>query len=863
MGSSKRTGIGFPFAPMCTALVSCALASTMLNASVVPILPTASLGISTDGGTPKTTPEVSALLALNPRGVGNTPLFDVSLGTILQGGTLGGSGDPMLLTAGVLAPSGPVSNEAGSPHSSGILRFADNDFTRPLGVDQPNVSNSTVSEDLAAFAAARAVDLWRTNPTVAWDAGNVPLASGPVSRTGRGMLTTSPYAIERDSGSPILARPSPPPEAITAIFTWDGGGADNKVTTAQNWVGDTVPAANSDIIWAGTTRLNVNVDIGGPANTWTYNSTAGAFVISGAAFTIANGITNNSTATQTINNAITLTLAQTWSAASGNLVFGGDIANGGLLLTIGGGFNTSASGIISGTGGLTKTGAGTLTLFGANSYTGATTVSAGVLNIQNAISLGTTAGGTTVTSGAALQLQGGITVGNEALTLDGTGLSSTGALRNISGNNSWAGAITINSTTRINSDSGTLTLDVVSGNAINGTNDSLQFGGAGNVTVNNAIAIGSGTLTKDGTGTLTLSAANTYTGTTTVSAGILNIRNATSLGTVAGGTTVSNGATLQLQGGITVGLEALNIRGIGASGQTGALVNISGTNNYGGLLTLAGATTLSSNSGILNLTNAGTITGATFGLTLAGTGNGSVASIIGTTTGSLTKSGTGTWTLTGANTFTGATTVNGGTLNLANATGSALGFTSGITVNTGAILLLGGSNQINNIAQIALAGGTFLRGTGFSEGSFNSPGAGALSLTVAGSHVDFGTGTVGTLTFASFAPGAFTLTIDNWSGVAGNVGSLTTDRLIFAANQIGNLSSFSFTGFAAGAVQFDLGNGYFEITPVPETGTYFSGSIVLTLILLHHRRQFRHFVHASRASRKLRFSKADGTGVAS
>ena len=182
---------------------------------------------------------------------------------------------------------------------------------------------------------------------------------------------------------------------MTAIYTWDGGGANNNITTAQNWVGDVLPGANSDIIWAGTTRLAVNVDIGGPARTWTFDNTAGAFVISGAAFTLSDGLTNNSTATQTINNAITLTLAQTWNAASGNLVFGGNIANGGFLLTIGGGSNTSASGIISGTGGLTKSGAGTLTLSGANTYTGATTVSAGVLNVQNATGLGTTAAGTT------------------------------------------------------------------------------------------------------------------------------------------------------------------------------------------------------------------------------------------------------------------------------------------------------------------------------------------------------------------------------------------------------------------------------------------------------------------------------------
>src|SRR5207244_2759189 len=115
------------------------------------------------------------------------------------------------------------------------------------------------------------------------------------------------------------------------------------------------------------------------------------------------------------------------------------------------------------------------------------------------------------------------------------------------------------------------------------------------------------------------------------------------------------GATLQLQNNITVGAEGLTISGTGSAGQTGALVNVTDTNNYGGLVMLGAAATISSDSGSLNLTNTGTITGSGFGLTLTGSGNGTVASIIGTGAGTLVKNGTGTWTLTGANTYSGAT----------------------------------------------------------------------------------------------------------------------------------------------------------------------------------------------------------------
>jgi len=249
-------------------------------------------------------------------------------------------------------------------------------------------------------------------------------------------------------------------------------------------------------------------------------------------------------------------------------------------------------------GGITKLGAGTLTLSGANTFTGATTVSAGVLNIQNADALGTTAAGTSVTAGAALQIQGGITTAAEALTLRGTGVSATGALRNISGDNTYAGLVTLGAATRINSDAGTLTLSNTG--TITGATFGLTVGGAGNTVISSAIGTGTGTLTKDGTGTLTLTRANTYTGTTTVSAGVLNIQNATALGTTAGGITVASGAALELQGGITVGSEVLTLGGTGVS-SAGALRNISGNNTYGGPLTLSAATRINSDAGTLTL----------------------------------------------------------------------------------------------------------------------------------------------------------------------------------------------------------------------------------------------------------------------
>jgi hypothetical protein len=124
-------------------------------------------------------------------------------------------------------------------------------------------------------------------------------------------------------------------------------------------------------------------------------------------------------------------------------------------------------------------GAGQVIFAGSNSYTGVTQITAGRLTIKNSAGLGTTDGGTVVYSGTALEVDGtagALSVGAEALTLYGTGITAGGALRNIAGTNTFAGAITLGATgTRINSDAGILTLS----GGVSGTNTNLLLGGTG------------------------------------------------------------------------------------------------------------------------------------------------------------------------------------------------------------------------------------------------------------------------------------------------------------------------------------------------------------------------------------------------
>jgi autotransporter-associated beta strand protein len=215
-----------------------------------------------------------------------------------------------------------------------------------------------------------------------------------------------------------------------------------------------------------------------------------------------------------------------------------------------------------------KAGKGTLVLGGNNSTVGIMYVGAGVLRVTNSAGLGNTANGTNVQGGAALELANNITIGAETLSLNGAGISNGGALRNLSGANSWAGAITIGASgARINSDAGSLTL---TGGIATTIIQDVTFGGAGNTTVSTAAISGSGSVIKDGAGTLTLSAANTYSGATFVEGGTMVVEE--SLGNSAVsvsnlGTILATDAAAAFGGTVTINNEA--IFAVGGNGSAG------------------------------------------------------------------------------------------------------------------------------------------------------------------------------------------------------------------------------------------------------------------------------------------------------
>ncbi|MBD8051741.1 YDG domain-containing protein, partial [Limnohabitans radicicola] len=431
----------------------------------------------------------------------------------------------------------------------------------------------------------------------------------------------------------------------------------------------------------------------------------------------------------------------------------GTVTGSGFGLTLGGAQGGSLASIIgTDTGTLTKTGSGTWLLSGANTYSGATAIQAGTLQAGSATALGS--GTVTVASGAVLDLNGQTLTSTGALTLNGTGIASGGALINSSATPAtYAGLITLGSASSVVGDTGAIALTATG--TLTGSGLGLTLGGAQGGSLASIIGTDTGTLTKSGAGTWLLSGLNTYSGATSIQAGTLQAGSATAVG--SGTVTVASGAVLDLYGQTmtSTGLLILNGSGIAASG---ALMN-SSTNaaTYAGLARLASATTIKGDAGTVALSNTGTITGATFGLTLGGAQGGSVASIIGTTSGTVTKQDAGTWTLNGVSTYTGITTISGGVLSVSV---MAIGGTaSGIGQSTNAA-----ANLVINGGTLQYTGGTAstdrLFTLGSNGGGLDASGTGELTWAATGSVV-LTASTSPTLTLTGTGLGTFKPVVPN------------------------------------------------------------------------------------------------------
>jgi len=398
-------------------------------------------------------------------------------------------------------------------------------------------------------------------------------------------------------------------------------------------VGDAVGAANTAVVQLGTTagdlarnviamNSSVTINPDGFFNVNGQDQIIGSLTMNAGLIDTTNHVTS-SFGTLTLAGNATIQANAVTAVINGNFEMANSVGNQTTVFTVTAGGNTTSdltiNALLSG-GAMVKNGNGTMTLTNnSNSYTGTTEVQAGTLNIQASGALGANgnnapAEGTTVDATAQLQLQGNISIGNEYLTLNGNGTAgSDGALRNVAGNNSWAGTVVVNTNSDVNTTTGSSLY--FSGNVgANGSASTLTFNGNGNTTLSGNIN-GALSVVKNGTGTLLYNGTtgSTNTGSTTINAGTLELNKTSGVVAVSGssitinsgGTLLSdttenigNGVNMVLNGGTwttngasaaswtenlnTLTLSAISTLNLGANNNTVAYTNSSGTTWAGG-----------------------------------------------------------------------------------------------------------------------------------------------------------------------------------------------------------------------------------------------------------------------------------------
>jgi autotransporter-associated beta strand protein len=588
--------------------------------------------------------------------------------------------------------------------------------------------------------------------------------------------------------------------AQTTTF-WDGGstGDSGFWSLGSNWSGNSVPpnAADSDVVLNnrnGTGTL-VNMTVSGTRvfGLLTFDNINARLPASLAIDTNSTGSTSRSL---TLYNGITLQNTST------SVVFTG--ANGTLSVLLGADntFTTSAGSAlefgsavaISGAFRITKEGLGTVTLNAANSFTGGVTINAGTFKITKGTALGPLPASYMADQ---VILNGG--------TLEYSSISdfSSGSNRGFS----------------IGSSGGT-----------------IRVSGAGDYSISAIVADlagQSGALTKTGQGTLTLDAASSYSGGTTIASGTLRVgvsgalgasSGVVNLGSIGGG----DASLVSYLGGYAFSNDINVVAGSGGVLTLGYTSGAAFSSRFTGNITLNDNLVLYSQSvdtfalrltggisGSKNLTKTGTgivrvednntgysgtttisegilQLGALGGTTTGALGSGNVIDnatllvnrsnayaltnqISGT--GTLAQTGPGTTTLSNANTYSGGTTVFSGSLLATNTSGSATG-----------------------LGAVVTSFGTNLGGTGIIAPTSSS------GITIGGNVAPGGTGSndgIGTLTFT---PVDGNVTFQNGSSITWDIiGNLVNDKIVFSASGAGRMD---FSAMTAGSLAVAFVGGY-------------------------------------------------------
>ncbi len=432
-----------------------------------------------------------------------------------------------------------------------------------------------------------------------------------------------------------------------------------------------------------------DVDITNTGNSGSYTDTANAVSMESLSLTetstsvkISNSTTVATNSTLTLGNPSGFTNA--YSGIANDLIYEDSTKN----LTILGPNNSSGTGTLA----LVLASSGNIDI----ASSGAATISANIseMTAGTSLSIGG-AGSGVVTLAGTNTFSGGLTVtSGETDTIVGdVGLgASTGSITINGGRLGIGTTPTIISATR----------SIYLGANPTGNNNLSTLSIKGSITVSyngsfqNLNGSTVGDLVKQGGGTLALGGASTYSGSTFINNGVIQLTAASSLPST---TTVNLGQSASTNTG-TLDLNGFNqqIAGLNSTAGTGTnTINTVTASTGTSILTLGGSGSYSYGSSLA--ANTGFITGN-------GSGSGVLA---------ISKTGTGVQIFGGFNTYSGGTTVSAGTLYVNNTTGSGTGSGS-VTVNGGT---LGGSGTISG--SISVPSGTLATGTPGSNATLLAP----------------------------------------------------------------------------------------------------------------------------------------------
>jgi autotransporter-associated beta strand protein len=577
----------------------------------------------------------SGAILFSSTNLGNTILQITNDTTLSQAFTLGASAAnstalAVIDTANSVTLNGVLSNRASTQigslikTGSGTLTLSNASTytggtvvsagTLAYGVDNVLANSGAVTVDSATF------NIGSFSDTV----GAVVVTNGGRITGTTGILTGSSYA----SGVVGATNRISANLAGTGGLTLTGNTNTTVLSGSNTYSGDTLlnntNSTNMTLRVTSTTALSTNSSISGStsiARTPTLDLAAGDYVLQAYKSGNLNIMVTNGKASLTFTNIAANATANDMTggskeiyASNVNIAFAGgmDITgtqnktatySGNSDFTFNGGI-TNANNTFTNNVEFATT--GMVTLNASNNYNGLTTFSSagGTLVLGNNNALGATNIGTIISNGAALDLNGK-EISDEALTIQGAGVSSAGAIKNSSANvATWSGAVTLNTNTTVNVTNGAV---AISGNI-----------GEANTS----------TLTKAGTGLLTLSGANTYSGGTLVSAGTLRGDSTSLQRTITNnGTVTFNQATNGTYSGVMSGTGLLSKTNSGT-------LTLSGANAYSGATTVNQGTLLVAANGSIASSSLATVNGGLLQV------NGTAGAVTVNRGGSLGGSGT-------------------------------------------------------------------------------------------------------------------------------------------------------------------------------------------------------------------------------